>query len=124
VRGSLAFPVSGEGCQRMFEKLRYPFSLFGSTEILIVFLLLLVYHIILVGVICLSVRASLSARGRILAERDELKRAWRDREDELRRTLTLEKEREVLQLKAEYDSYVNLLEERLMNSKPREQVTS
>jgi Tfp pilus assembly protein PilX len=115
----------------MFEKLKYPFSLFDNTEILIVFLLLLVYHMILVGVICLSVRASASARGRILAERDELKRAletrdaaWRDRENELRRILTLEKEREVLQLKAEYDSYVNLLEARLMNSKPREQVTS
>jgi hypothetical protein len=115
----------------MFEKLKYPFGHFGSTEILIVFLLLLVYHLILIGVIRVLVRASASARDRILAERDKFKQAlesrdaaWRDREDELRRILTLEKERQVLQLKAEYDSYVNLLEEKLLTSKSREQCTS
>jgi Tfp pilus assembly protein PilX len=115
----------------MFEKLKYPFSHFESTEILIVFLLLVAYHLVLIGVIRVSVRASASARGRIVAERDKFKQAlesreaaWRDREDELRRILTLEKEREVLQLKAEYDSYVNLLEEKLMTSKSREQCTS
>jgi hypothetical protein len=109
----------------MFEKLKHALSLFESHEILLIFMVLLVYHAVLIGVICLSIRAWACKRVRRLeAERVELKGAlesrdvvWEDRQDELRKILTVEKEREVLQLKAEYDSYVNLLEEKLMNSR-------
>jgi len=59
-------------------------------------------------------------------ERDEYKKnwenrdyAWKDQEDELRRVLTMEKESEILQLKAEYDSYVGLLEQKLDRSRTR-----
>jgi hypothetical protein len=118
-------PGIWEGCPKMFEKLKYGLSLFESNEILIIFTVLLVYHVVLVGVCCLSIRAWACERVRRLeAERVELKGAlesrdvvWEDRQDELRKILTGEKEREVLQLKAEYDSYVNLLEEKLMNSR-------
>jgi hypothetical protein len=109
----------------MFEKLKYALSVFESNEILTIFMALLVYHTVLVGVCCLSIRAWACKRVRRLeAERVELRRTlesrevvWEDRQDELRRILTGEKERELLQLKAEYDSYVNLLEEKLMDSK-------
>ena len=60
-------------------------------------------------------------------EKDEYKKnwdnrdfAWKDREDELRRVLHLEKEREISQLRAEYDSYLGLLEQKLDRSRTRE----
>ena len=41
----------------------------------------------------------------------------KDREDELRRILREECDREVSQLKAEYDSYIGLLEQKLARTK-------
>jgi hypothetical protein len=46
--------------------------------------------------------------------------SWKDREEELRLILLAEKEREINQLKAEYDSYVQLLEQKLMRSRTKD----
>ena len=87
--------------------------------------------VILAG-ITLSVRSSLALRLKSLqAELDETKKnwehrdeGWKDREDELRRILNVERDREVSQLKAEYDSYIGLLEQKLARTKTREKSIS
>ena len=63
------------------------------------------------------------------AERDEYKKSWdhcdegwKDREDELRRILHGERDRELSQLKAEYDSYIGLLEQKLARTRSRNKV--
>ena len=112
----------------MFDKIRYVLTLFDSREVLLLFVGLVVYHAAILLFIILSVRASSAWRLKSLqAERDEYKKnwehrdqGWKDREDELRRILSVEREREISQLKVEYDSYVSLLEHKLARTKTRE----
>lgn len=112
----------------MFHKLRDALTLFDDTEIFILLLFVIVYHVVILLLITMWVRASASLRLRSLeTERDEYKKhwenrdaAWNDREDALRRTLAGEREREVFQLRAEYDSYIGLLENKLERTKIRE----
>ena len=112
----------------MFDKIRYALTLFDNTEILIILAGLVVYHAVILLCMILAVRSSSALRLRSLqAERDEYRKnwehsneGWKDREDELRRILNGERDREVSQLKAEYDSYVGLLEQKLARAKTRE----
>jgi hypothetical protein len=114
----------------MFDKIRYALSLFDSTEILMLFAGLVIYHAVILLCIMLSVRSSFILRLKSLqAERDEYNKnwdhrdeGWKDREDELRRILHGERDREISQLKAEYDSYIDLLEQKL--ARTREQSLS
>jgi len=116
----------------MLEKIRYALSLFDSNEILMLFAGLVIYHAVILLCITLSVRASSILRFKSLqAERDEYKKncdhrdeGWKDREDELRRVLREERDRESSQLKAEYDSYIGLLEQKLARTRTREQSLS
>jgi hypothetical protein len=109
----------------MFDKIRYALSLFDSTEILTLFAGLVIYHVVILLCMMLSVRSSSILRLKSLqAERDEYKKnwdqrdeGWKDREGELRRILQGEKDREISQLKAEYDSYIGLLEQKLARTK-------
>ena len=111
-----------------FDKIRYAMSLFDSTELLIFVIGVLLYHLVILAFLYMLIRAPVVMREQQLEqERDEYKKnwenrdlAWKDREDELRRVLHLEKEREISQLKAEYDSYVGLLEQKLDRSRTRE----
>lgn len=111
----------------MFDKIRYALTLFDSREVLILFVGLLIYHLFILLCITIFVRSSLVLRLKALqAERDEYKKnwehrdqGWKDREDELRRILDGEREREISQLKSEYDSYVGLLEQKLARTKTR-----
>lgn len=111
----------------MFDKIRYALTLFDSREVLILFVGLLIYHLFILLCITMLVRSSLVLRLKALqAERDEYKKnwehrdqGWKDREDELRRILDGEREREISQLKSEYDSYVGLLEQKLDRMKTR-----
>lgn len=59
--------------------------------------------------------------GRTGEHRDE---GWTDREYELRRILSGERDREISQLKAEYDSYIGPLEQKLARTKTRERSLS
>jgi hypothetical protein len=116
----------------MLEKIRYALSLFDSNEILMLFAGLVIYHAVILLCITLSVRASSILRFKSLqAERDEYKKnwdhrdeGWKNREDELRRILREERDREISQLKAEYDSYIGLLEQKLARTRTREQSLS
>jgi len=90
--------------------------------------LLVAYHFLLLVISYLLMRGAILLRIRSLeAERDGYKRnwenrevAWRDKEEELRRILGLEKDKEMSQIKAEYESYTDLLEQKLMRSRTRE----
>ena len=111
----------------IFDKIRFAISLFASTELVILVIGALIYHVVIVVFLYTSLRTTVFMRERELEqERDEYKKnwenrdsAWKDREDELRRVLLLEKEGEIAQLKAEYDSYVGLLEQKLDRSRTR-----
>ena len=112
----------------MFDKIRYALTLFDTKETLVILLGLGVYHAIILLSIARFVRSSSMLKFRSLqAERDEYKKneehrdqGWNDREEELRRNLSVEREREILQLKAEYDSYISLLEHKLAKANTRE----
>ena len=112
----------------MTEKFRLVLSLFTSNEIGLIVVVLFAYHLLLVVIFYFLMRGAISLRIRSLeAERDEYKRnwnnrdvAWKDREEELRRIISLEKDKEMSQIKAEYDSYTSLLEQKLMRSRTRE----
>lgn len=112
----------------MFDKFRYALSLFDSNEILLILFGLVIYHLVILVLLFLWARGSMSWRIRSLeSERDEFRRnwqnrdaAWKDREDELRRRLSVEREKEVSQIKAEYDTYINLLEQKLLRARTRE----
>jgi len=116
----------------VFDKIRFALSLFDSTEILMLFAGLVIYHAVIFLCIMLSVRSSFILRLKSLqAERDEYNKnwdhrdeGWKDREDELRRILHGERDREISQLKAEYDSYIDLLEQKLARTMTREQSLS
>jgi len=111
----------------IFDKVRFAISLFNSTELVILVIGALIYHVVIVVFLYTSLRTTVFMRERELEqERDEYKKnwenrdsAWKDREDELKRVLLLEKEGEIAQLKAEYDSYVGLLEQKLDRSRTR-----
>ena len=89
-------------------------------------------HALIVLCITLTVRSSSILRFKSLqAEREEYKKnwdhcdeGWKDREDELRRILRGERDREISQLKAEHDSYVGVLEEKLARTRTLEQSLS
>ena len=112
----------------MVDKIQYALTLFDSNEILILFAGLIVYHVVILVGITLSVRSSSALRFKSMqAELDETKKnwehrdeAWKDREEELRRILNAERSREVSQLKAEYDSYIGLLEQKLGRTRTQE----
>jgi len=116
----------------MFDKIRYALTLFDSREILMLFVGLVVYHAVILLCTTLSIRSSSVLRLKTLqAERDEYRKnwehrdeGWKDREDELRRILGGERDREISQLKAEYDSYIGLLEQKLARTKTRERSLS
>jgi hypothetical protein len=116
----------------VFDKIRFALTLFDNTEILMLFAGLVIYHAVILLCIMLSVRASSILRLKSLqAERDEYKKnwdhrdeGWKDRENELRRILHGERDREISQLKAEYDSYIDLLEQKLARTRTREQSLS
>ncbi len=111
----------------ILDKLRYALSLLDSNELLVLVTAILIYHLVIIAFIYVTIRGTVSMRERSLeAERNEYKKrwehrddAWKDLEEELRRVLHVEKEREISQLKAEYDSYVNLLEQKLDRSRTR-----
>ena len=112
----------------MIEKFKLALASFSSNEIWLIFIFLLAYHLLILAITYLFIRGALALRIRCLeAERDEFKRnwdnrdlSWKDREEELRRIIGLEKDKEISQLKAEYDSYTELLEQKLMRSRTRE----
>jgi hypothetical protein len=111
----------------MFEKLKYALSMLDSNDLLSLLIALAIYHAIILICLFLFVRGFMKLR--ILSLESELKEykknwegrdgAWRDRENELRRILHVEKEREISQLKAEYDSCITLLEQKLMRSRSK-----
>ena len=101
-------------------------TLFDSREILVLCGGLIVYHAFIVLGITLLVHSSSALRLKTLqADRDEYKKnwehrdeGWKDRENELRRILGCECDRrEISQLRAEYDSYIGLLEQQLARTK-------
>jgi hypothetical protein len=110
------------------DKFRLALAAFTSNEILWIFVLLIAYHLLILAVSYILIRGGRALRIRSLeAERDEFKRnwdnrglSWKDKEEELRRILSIEKDKEISQLKAEYDSYADLLEQKLMRSRTRE----
>ena len=112
----------------LFDKIRYTIALFDATEWAFLVIGSLILNLIIIAFLFTSLKSAMVARERELEqERDEYKKlwehrdlAWKDREDELRRVLHIEKGREISQLKAEYDSYVGLLEQKLDRSKTRE----
>ena len=66
----------------MLDKIRYALSLFDSTEILMLFVGLVVYHAVILLCITLSVRSSSILRLKSLqAERDEYKKNWEHRDE-------------------------------------------
>lgn len=93
---------------------------------------MIVYHVVILVGIRVSVRSLLAVRLRSLqAELDETKEnwehrdeGWQDREEEVRRILNVERSREVSQLKAEYDSYIGLLEQKLARTRSQERSIS
>ncbi|MGH9428604.1 MAG: hypothetical protein ACRD2L_20130 [Terriglobia bacterium] len=110
----------------MLDKIRYALTLFDSREILILIGGLIVYHALILLCTTLLVRSSSVRLKSLQAERDEYKKnwehrdeGWKDREDELRRIFGVERDREVSQLEAEYDSYIGLLEQKLARTKTR-----
>ncbi|MFN8008681.1 MAG: hypothetical protein U0V70_16985 [Terriglobia bacterium] len=111
-----------------FDKIRYAISLFDTGELLIVAAAILVCYLVSLVFLYWSIKATMIVHEQQLEqEKNEYKKnwenrdlAWKDREEELRRVLHLEKERELSQLKAEYDHYVSLLEQKLDRSRTRE----
>lgn len=112
----------------LFDKLKYALSLLNSNEFLLLLVVLAAYHVILLVVLFVAARGSamlrvktVDAELRELRKNDELRdAALKDREEELRRILNIEKEREISQIRAEYDSYISLLEQKLARSKTRQ----
>jgi len=109
----------------VIEKIRYALSLLNSNEWLVLLLILAVYHLLVFLIFFAVVRGAALIRLRALEaevqearKQEELREAsWKDREDDLRRVLGIEKDREISQIRAEYDSYVGLLEQKLMRSR-------
>jgi len=111
----------------MFEKLKYALSMLDSNELLSLLIVVAVYHVLILICMFLFVRGFMKLRVLSLeSDLQEYKKswesrdsAWKDRENELRRILNLEKDREISQLKAEYDSHIALLEQKLMRARSK-----
>ena len=109
----------------VIERLRYALSLLSSSELLVLLLIIAAYHLLVFLIFLGVVRGAALARIRALEsevqesrKQEELREAsWEDREEELRRVLGIEKDREISQIRAEYDSYVALLEQKLTRSR-------
>ena len=109
----------------MIDKIRYAVSLMNSNELALLLLVLTAYHLVLFLIFLVLVRGTAMARIRALEsevrearEQEGLHEAsWKDREEELRRIHGIEKDREISQIRAEYDSYVALLEQKLVRSR-------
>ena len=114
----------------LFDKVRYTIALFDSTEWAFLIIGMFIFNLIIVAFLYAFLKSAMVGREKELEqERDEYKKywehrdlAWKDREDELKRVFHVEKEREISQLKAEYDLYVGLLEQKLDRSKTREDI--
>jgi len=110
------------------DKFRLALAPFTSNDVWVIFAFLVAYHVLILSILYLLVRGGLAFRIRTLeAERDEFRRNWDNRdmlwkakEEELRRILSIEEDKEISQLKAEYDSYTELLEQKLKRSRTRE----
>jgi hypothetical protein len=109
----------------VIEKIRYALSLMNPNELALLLLLLTAYHLLILLVYFALVRGTSLARIRSLesevreARKQEghYEASWKDREEELRRVHSIEKDREISQIRAEYDSYVALLEQKLMRTR-------
>ena len=109
----------------VLDKIRYSLSLMNSNELAFLLLIVVAYHLVILLVFFALVRGTALARIRALESelREVTKQeglheaSWKDREEELRRVHDIEKEREISQIRAEYDSYVALLEQKLMRSR-------
>jgi predicted Holliday junction resolvase-like endonuclease len=109
----------------VIEKIRYALSLLNSDEWTVLLLMLVAYHVAIFLVFFAALRGATLIRVRALEselrearKQEELREAsWKDREEELRRVLGIEKDREISQIRAEYDAYVALLEQKLMRSR-------
>jgi flagellar biosynthesis/type III secretory pathway M-ring protein FliF/YscJ len=109
----------------VIEKIRYALSLLNSNEWTVLLLLLVAYHLVIFLIFFAAVRGAALIRIQTLEsdvrearKQEELREAsWKDREDELRRVIGIEKDREISQIRAEYDAYVALLEQKLMRSR-------
>jgi hypothetical protein len=102
----------------MLDKLKSLLPVAGSPEFLWIFGAIAAYHLFLFIVFYFLIAAPLRGkmRGlklRVKEEKESQAEVWKDREEELRILLHQEKEQEIMQLKAEYDSYVKLLEQKL-----------
>ncbi len=102
----------------MLEKLKSLLPMAKSPEFLWIFGAIAAYHLFLFIVfyflIVVPMRGKMrSMKVRVLEEKESQTEAWKDREEELRIILHKEKDQEIMQLKAEYDSYVKLLEQKL-----------
>jgi|WetSurMetagenome_2_1015567.scaffolds.fasta_scaffold126794_2 hypothetical protein len=105
----------------MFEKIKATLPLAGSSDFLLIFALLITYHFILFLVFYFVFVVPNRTKMRrmeahLLEEKKRQAESWQDREEEMRIMLTQEKNQEIMQLKAEYDSYVSLLEQKLHRS--------
>jgi hypothetical protein len=88
----------------VIEKIRYALSLLNSDEWTVLLLMLVAYHVVIFLVFFAALRGATLIRVRAL-------------ESELREVLGIEKDREISQIRAEYDAYVALLEQKLMRSR-------
>ncbi len=105
----------------MLDKFKAALPAASSTDFLLIFAVIIAYHFFIFLVFYfLFVVPSRTKMKRLEARlEDEKKRladSWKDREEEMRIMLIQEKDQEIMQLKAEYDSYVSLLEQKLHRS--------
>jgi hypothetical protein len=109
----------------MLDRLKSILPEAGLPEFLWIFGAIAAYHLFLFIVfyflIVVPLRGKMrTMKMRILEEKESQAEAQKDREEELRILLHKEKEQEIMQLKAEYDSYVRLLEQKLHRAMGKE----
>lgn len=107
------------------EKLREIIAMQSSHGLFLLFGVIVVYHFFLFLVMYFLFVVPAKVRLRSMEatlERQTKKHeeSWKDRESEIRMIMLNEKEREIMQIKAEYDSYVKLLEQKLMRSRTKD----
>jgi hypothetical protein len=109
----------------MLEKVRELIAMQSSHDLFLLFGVILVYHLLLFLVMYFLFASPAKARLRAMEaamtrQTKKHEESWKDREAEVRMIMLNEKEREILQIKAEYDSYVKLLEQKLLRSRTKE----
>jgi hypothetical protein len=109
----------------MLDKIKQTLPLLSSHDFLLLFGAIVVYHFFLFLVMYFLFATPSKSRWRALEaamadKKRQLDESWKDREAEIRMIMLQEKEREILQIKAEYDSYVKLLEQKLMRSRTKD----